>query len=150
MIHDLLIAGEHSAPFFAKLRSLHASIPWFLLRNAFKLPNPGLVIKALQDILLSRRFGKQSLLQKYVPALFLLNVRVLIWYRALLTILDDDPEYLNDQIEACRARIQSTAICEKLTRFVYAPREVKDMIRKHAGALLPASQLVRMTETMHS
>jgi hypothetical protein len=132
-IHDLLVAGEHSGPFFAKLRALNTSMPWFLLRNAFKLRNAGLVTKALQDLLLSRRFGKQSLLQKCVSDRTTYRMRPRRRHRSLLTILDDDPAYLNEQIEACRARIQSTLICERLTRFVYASREVKDMIRKHAG-----------------
>ena len=46
--------------------------------------------------------------------------------------LDDDPQGLHEQIETCRARIQSITMCEKLTRFVYASRETKDTIRKHA------------------
>jgi hypothetical protein len=55
--------------------------------------------------------------------------------RVLSSLLDDDPQQLHQQIEACRARIQSVTMCEKLTRFAYAPREVKDMIRKHAGEI---------------
>ena len=47
--------------------------------------------------------------------------------------LDDDPQVLQQQIEACRARIQSTVMCEKLTRYVYAPRETKALIRRHAA-----------------
>jgi hypothetical protein len=63
-IHDMLVAGEHSGPLFLKIKALHAAVPWFLLRQAFRVPSANLMAKALQDILLARPFGGKSLLQK--------------------------------------------------------------------------------------
>ncbi|GAA98308.1 uncharacterized protein L969DRAFT_46989 [Mixia osmundae IAM 14324] len=114
-LYDLLCCGEHSAALFTKVKGLHAAFPWFLVRQAFKIPSTNLMAKALQDILLAKPFGNKSLLQ-----------------RTLATVLEDDPTQLHQQIEACRARISSSVMCDKLTAFVYSSRDNKEMVRHHA------------------
>lgn len=122
-LHDLLVVGEHSGPLFAKVKSMHSNFPYFFLRQAMKLPSANMMGKALQDLLLNKRFHNKSLLQ-----------------RILSVSLDDDPQLLGSQIHACRSRIQSLTMCEKLAKFVYASKETKALIRKHAGAFSRISE----------
>ncbi|KAH8929195.1 hypothetical protein BT69DRAFT_282266 [Atractiella rhizophila] len=114
-IYDLLVAGEHSSVIFATIKSLNSQFPWFLVRQALKLPRSSMMATAMQDILLSKKFGQRSLLQKILAA-----------------TLDDEPIKLYNELDAIRTRIQSPTMCEKLYRFVHAPRDVKETIRRHA------------------
>ncbi|GAA5919480.1 hypothetical protein JCM6882_001062, partial [Rhodosporidiobolus microsporus] len=114
-LYDLLVAGEASGSTFAKLRSLNAAFPWFLAKQALRIKSSGLMARALQDILLSRRFGGKSLLQKI-----------------LATCLDDDPVRLAREMDRLQARIGSAAMCEKLSMFAHESREKKGIIRRYA------------------
>lgn len=68
-LFDLLVAGEHSGPLFTKLKAVHATVPWTLIRNALRLPKSALMLKTLENILFNRVLGNKSLLQKCVARL---------------------------------------------------------------------------------
>ncbi|KAL8293572.1 hypothetical protein RQP46_000273 [Phenoliferia psychrophenolica] len=114
-LYETLVTGNSSSALFSKLKSLHASFPYFLVRQAFKISKSKLMAKVLQDILLARPFGTKSLLQKI-----------------LATCLDDDPAQILSQISRYRSRINSSALTEKLDRFVYESPEHKNIVRTYA------------------
>ncbi|GAA5959730.1 hypothetical protein JCM3765_000079 [Sporobolomyces pararoseus] len=114
-LFETLVSGPSSGVTFAKLKSLHAAFPYFLVRQALRLGGSKLMARALQDILVSRPFGGKSLLQKI-----------------LATCLDDDPVRLAAEMDRCRARIGSNVMCEKLEQFVRDSREKKTIIRRYA------------------
>ncbi|GAA5828807.1 hypothetical protein JCM11251_005881 [Rhodosporidiobolus azoricus] len=114
-LFDALVAGESSGTTFAKLRTLNNVFPWFLAKQALRLKSSNLMTRALQDLLLSRRFGGKSLLQKI-----------------LATCLDDDPVRLAREMDRLQARIGSAAMCEKLSMFAHESREKKAIIRRYA------------------
>ncbi|GAA6028229.1 hypothetical protein JCM8097_006928 [Rhodosporidiobolus ruineniae] len=114
-LFEVLVAGESSGSTFAKLKSLHAAFPYFLVKQALRIKASGLMSRALQDILLSRPFGGKSLLQKI-----------------LATCLDDDPVRLAKEMDRLQARVGSAVMCEKLNIFVHDSREKKAIIRRYS------------------
>jgi hypothetical protein len=69
VLHEVFVTSEGSALNFAKLTALQEAFPYFLVRNALKIPKSTVMAKALQDILVSSPFSSKSLYQKYVPLL---------------------------------------------------------------------------------
>ncbi|GAA6016304.1 hypothetical protein JCM11491_006809 [Sporobolomyces phaffii] len=114
-LFETLVSGPSSGATFAKVKSLHAAFPYFLVRQALRLGGSKLMARALQDILVSRPFGGKSLLQKI-----------------LATCLDDDPARLAAEMDRSRARIGSNIMCQKLEQFVRDSREKKIIIRRYA------------------
>ncbi|GAA5938828.1 uncharacterized protein JCM15063_004881 [Sporobolomyces koalae] len=114
-LYETLVAGTNSGATFAKVKSMHAAFPYFLVRQALRLGGSTLMARALQDILVSRPFGGKSLLQKI-----------------LATCLDDDPARLAAAMDRTRAKIGSNIMCQKLEQFVRDSREKKNIIRRYA------------------
>ncbi|KAG0145583.1 hypothetical protein CROQUDRAFT_78698 [Cronartium quercuum f. sp. fusiforme G11] len=119
-IHDMLVIGEQSDVFFEKLLSFNTAFPWFLLRNVFKIPKTKLMCKALMEVLLSKKatMKKKSVIQR------LINISI--------NEEEEDPLGMQKRIQACRARIQSLTMCEKLIKFAYGTRETKQLLRQYA------------------
>ncbi|GAA5854395.1 hypothetical protein JCM8547_001807 [Rhodosporidiobolus lusitaniae] len=115
-LFNILVAGESSAAAFARLKTLHAAVPYFLVKQALRIKSSSLMSRALQDILLSRPFGGKSLLQKI-----------------LATCLNDDPDQMGKEMGRLEARIGSHIMCTKIIDFVHSSREKKDIIRRYAS-----------------
>ncbi|BGP48472.1 hypothetical protein JCM10450v2_004348 [Rhodotorula kratochvilovae] len=114
-LYDTLVGGETSGATFSKLKALHSTFPWFLVKQALRLKGSNFMARRLQDILISRPFGGKSLLQKI-----------------LAITLDDDPARLAKEMDRIQARIGSAVMVEKLNLFVHESREKKAIIRRYA------------------
>ncbi|BGP32365.1 hypothetical protein JCM10296v2_004146 [Rhodotorula toruloides] len=114
-LYETLVASETSGTTFTKLKALNASFPWFFVKQAMRLKSSKLMARALQDLLISRRFGGKSLLQKI-----------------LAITLDDDPANLAKVMDLLQVRIGSAVMVEKLNAFVHESREKKAIIRRYA------------------
>lgn len=77
-LFETLVESETSGTTFTKLKALNKSFPWFLLKQAMRLKSSKLMTRALQDLLISRRFGGKSLLQKCVRAAFRAALRLIV------------------------------------------------------------------------
>ena len=49
--------------------------------------------------------------------------------------LTEEVKALEEDIEAVKSKIEDDLMCEKLRLFVYAPREIQDMLKQDAGRL---------------
>ncbi|GJN90735.1 hypothetical protein Rhopal_003749-T1 [Rhodotorula paludigena] len=114
-IYEMLVESESASSTFSKLKALHNTFPWFLVKQALRIKGSNLMTRALQDLLISRRFGGKSLLQKI-----------------LSITLDDDPSLLAREMDRIQARIGSAVMVEKLNLFVHETREKKAIIRRYA------------------
>ncbi|GAA5940374.1 hypothetical protein JCM3775_005071 [Rhodotorula graminis] len=114
-IYDALVGSETSNMTFAKLKALHSTFPWFIVKQALRLKGSNFMARRLQDILLSRPLGGKSLLQKI-----------------LAITLDDDPVRLAKEMDRLQVRIGSAVMVEKLNLFVHDSREKKAIIRRYA------------------
>ncbi|GEM09860.1 PX domain containing protein [Rhodotorula toruloides] len=114
-LYETLVESETSGTTFTKLKALNTSFPWFFVKQAMRLKSSKLMARALQDLLISRRFGGKSLLQKI-----------------LAITLDDDPSNLAKVMDLLQVRIGSAVMVEKLNAFVHESREKKAIIRRYA------------------
>lgn len=95
-LYDTLVATESES--FSRLKAYLSTIPWYLLKTTLRLTSKrGMFRKALSDLFLARPYGSNGSLLERLLAVFL-----------------DDDENTAVQLAACRARIGSIAICEKL------------------------------------
>ena len=65
-IYEALVGSETSGMTFSKLKALHSTFPWFIVKQALRLKGSNFMARRLQDILISRPLGGKSLLQKCV------------------------------------------------------------------------------------
>ncbi|GAA5893441.1 hypothetical protein JCM8208_000800 [Rhodotorula glutinis] len=114
-IYEALVGSETSGMTFSKLKALHTTFPWFIVKQALRLKGSNFMARRLQDILISRPLGGKSLLQKI-----------------LAITLDDDPVRLAKEMDRLQARIGSAVMVEKLNLFVHESREKKAIIRRYA------------------
>jgi hypothetical protein len=49
--------------------------------------------------------------------------------------LTEEVRALEEEIEAVKEKVEDPMICEKIRQFVYAPREIQDMLKADAGML---------------
>lgn len=47
--------------------------------------------------------------------------------------LTEEARHLEEEIAAVKEKVDDPVICEKLRQFVYAPKEIQDMLKKDAG-----------------
>lgn len=57
----------------------------------------------------------------------------LICYRMFTSSLTEEVKALEADIEAVKEKVDDPVICEKLRRFVYAPKEIQDVFKLDAG-----------------
>jgi hypothetical protein len=50
--------------------------------------------------------------------------------------LTEEVRVLEEEIDAVKEKVEDPMICEKIRQFVYAPREIQDMLKADAGRLL--------------
>ena len=58
--------------------------------------------------------------------------------------LSEEVKALEEDIEAVSQKVDDPMICEKIRRFVYAPKEIQDMFRADSSWLLSASLVVAL------
>lgn len=94
-LFDTMVATDASS--FNQFKSYVATVPWFMLRTTLRLSSKrGLFRKALSDLFLARPYGSQGSFLERILSVFLQDQNSV------------------EQLAACRARIGSISICEKL------------------------------------
>ncbi|MBW0481062.1 hypothetical protein O181_020777 [Austropuccinia psidii MF-1] len=121
-LHELLVIGNQSEVIFGKLLAFHAIFPWFLFKNVLKIRKPNLMCKALFELFLSKKLNIGKV--KHNLARRLIEIAI--------NETEGDPAEVERRIQACRGRIQSLTMCEKIIKYAYASREVKRMFRQYS------------------
>ncbi|KAJ7638835.1 hypothetical protein FB45DRAFT_1023592 [Roridomyces roridus] len=111
------VAADTASETFASLKRVHGLMPYFMLKTALKISNPIAMIRTVLDLFLAQPFGGRSLLQ-----------------RMFTGSLSEEVRALEEEIEAVKEKVDDPMICEKIRQFVYAPREIQDMLKADAAA----------------
>jgi hypothetical protein len=125
-LHELLVIGNQSDIIFGKLLGLNAAFPWSLIKSVLKIKKPALMCKALLDVFLTKKLNlgksKHSVIQRLIE----------------IAINETEGSFMEVErrIQACRARIQSLTMCEKIIKFVHASNNLKDLFRQYSGKIL--------------
>ncbi|KAG2156083.1 hypothetical protein DEU56DRAFT_765475 [Suillus clintonianus] len=114
-IFQMFVASDTASETFASMKRLHGLMPYFLLRTALKISSPVAMIRSVVDIFLATPFGGRSLLQRMFSGSLTEEVRI-----------------IEEDIEAVKAKVDDSVMCEKLRLFVNAPREIQDTYRADA------------------
>jgi len=121
-LHELLVIGNQSDILFGKLLGLNAAFPWSMIKNALKIKRPNLMGKALLEIFLAKRLNvgksKHSVIQRLIEI--------------AINETEGSSMEVERRINACRARIQSLTMCEKIIKFVHASNDIKNLFRQYA------------------
>ncbi|KAA1099334.1 hypothetical protein PGT21_003790 [Puccinia graminis f. sp. tritici] len=121
-LHELLVIGNQSDILFGKLLGLNAALPWSLIKSVLKIKKPALMCKALLDVFLAKKSNlgksKHSVIQRLIE----------------IAINETEGSFMEVErrIQACRARIQSLTMCEKIIKFVHASKDLKDLFRQYS------------------
>lgn len=110
------VASDDASEKFANLKRLHGLMPYFMMKTALKISNPVSMIRNIMDLFLAQPFGGRSLLQ-----------------RMFSSSLSEEARQIEEEIEAVKAKVDDPVICEKVRRFVYAPKEIQDTYRLDAA-----------------
>ncbi|KAF9075787.1 hypothetical protein BDP27DRAFT_1314491 [Rhodocollybia butyracea] len=110
-----LVASDNSSQTFASLKRLHGLMPYFMMKTALRISNPIAMIRSMLDLFLAQPFGGRSLAQ-----------------RMFTGSLTEEVKVLEEEIEAVKIKIDDPVLCEKVKRFVDAPREIQDMFKADA------------------
>ncbi|KAF7292459.1 PX-domain-containing protein [Mycena chlorophos] len=116
-IFHTFVASDNASETFASLKRIHGLMPYLLLKTAMKITNPIAMIRSVMDLFLAQPFGGRSLLQ-----------------RMFTGSLTEEVHALEEEIDAVKAKVDDPMICEKIRQFVYAPREIQDMLKADAAA----------------
>ncbi|KAF8195865.1 hypothetical protein K438DRAFT_1826650 [Mycena galopus ATCC 62051] len=111
------VASDTASETFASLKRIHGLMPYFMLKTALRISNPMAMIRSVLDLFLVQPFGGRSLLQ-----------------RMFTGSLTEEVRALEEEIEAVKEKVEDPMICEKIRQFVYAPREIQDMLKADAVA----------------
>ena len=63
--------------------------------------------------------------------------------RMFTSSLTEEVKALEEHIEAVKDKVEDPMMCEKIRRFVYAPKEIQDMFRADAGSFPPHTRVFR-------
>ncbi|KIK68133.1 hypothetical protein GYMLUDRAFT_36970 [Collybiopsis luxurians FD-317 M1] len=116
-VFQQLVASDNASQTFANLKRLHGLMPYFMMKAALKISNPIAMIRSMLDLFLAQPFGGRSLAQ-----------------RMFTGSLTEEVKVLEEEIEAVKAKVDDPVMCEKIKRFVDAPREIQDMFKADATA----------------
>ncbi|KAJ7068298.1 hypothetical protein C8F01DRAFT_602866 [Mycena amicta] len=116
-VFHTFVASDNASETFASLKRIHGLMPYMLLKAAMRISNPIAMIRSVLDLLLAQPFGGRSLMQ-----------------RMFTGSLTEEVHALEEEIEAVKAKVDDPMICEKIRQFVYAPREIQDMLKADAAA----------------
>ncbi|KAJ7276427.1 hypothetical protein B0H12DRAFT_1085354 [Mycena haematopus] len=116
-VFQQLVASDNASETFASLKRIHGLMPYFMLKTALRISNPIAMIRSVLDLFLVQPFGGRSLLQ-----------------RMFTGSLTEEVRALEEEIDAVKEKVEDPMICEKIRQFVYAPREIQDMLKADALA----------------
>ncbi|KAJ7682778.1 hypothetical protein DFH06DRAFT_304506 [Mycena polygramma] len=116
-VFQQFVASDTASEIFASLKRIHGLMPYFMLKTALRISNPIAMIRSVLDLFLAQPFGGRSLLQ-----------------RMFTGSLTEEVRSLEEEIEAVKEKVEDPMICEKIRQFVYAPREIQDMLKSDAAA----------------
>ncbi|KAJ7129642.1 hypothetical protein C8R44DRAFT_83981 [Mycena epipterygia] len=116
-VFQQFVASDNASETFASLKRIHGLMPYFMLKTALKISNPIGMIRSVLDLFLAQPFGGRSLLQ-----------------RMFTGSLTEEVRALEEEIEAVKEKVDDPMICEKIRQFIYAPREIQDMLKADAAA----------------
>ncbi|KAJ7179115.1 hypothetical protein C8R46DRAFT_625317 [Mycena filopes] len=116
-VFQQFVASDNASETFASLKRIHGLMPYFMLKTALRISNPIAMIRSVLDLFLAQPFGGRSLLQ-----------------RMFTGSLTEEVRALEEEIEAVKEKVEDPMICEKIRQFVYAPREIQDMLKADAVA----------------
>ncbi|KAF7355337.1 PX-domain-containing protein [Mycena sanguinolenta] len=116
-VFQQFVASDNASETFASLKRIHGLMPYFMLKAALRISNPIAMIRSVLDLFLVQPFGGRSLLQ-----------------RMFTGSLTEEVRALEEEIEAVKEKVEDPMICEKIRQFVYAPREIQDMLKADAVA----------------
>ncbi|KAJ6599047.1 hypothetical protein DFH09DRAFT_1129929 [Mycena vulgaris] len=116
-VFQQFVASDTASETFASLKRVHGLMPYFMLKTALRISNPMAMIRSVLDLFLAQPFGGRSLLQ-----------------RMFTGSLTEEVRALEEEIEAVKEKVEDPMICEKIRQFVYAPREIQDMLKADAVA----------------
>ncbi|KAJ6613417.1 hypothetical protein B0H10DRAFT_2165289 [Mycena sp. CBHHK59/15] len=127
-VFQQFVASDNASETFASLKRIHGLMPYFMLKTALRISNPIGMIRSVLDLFLAQPFGGRSLLQ-----------------RMFTGSLTEEVRALEEEIEAVKEKVDDPMICEKIRQFVYAPREIQDMLKADA-AFLSRAQMHRVAK----
>ncbi|KAJ7498902.1 hypothetical protein FB451DRAFT_1347337 [Mycena latifolia] len=116
-VFQQFVASDTASETFASLKRVHGLMPYFMLKTALRISNPMAMIRSVLDLFLAQPFGGRSLLQ-----------------RMFTGSLTEEVRALEEEIEVVKEKVDDPMICEKIRQFVYAPREIQDMLKADAAA----------------
>ncbi|KAJ7095405.1 hypothetical protein B0H15DRAFT_968044 [Mycena belliarum] len=116
-VFQQFVASDTASETFASLKRIHGLMPYFMLKTALRISNPMAMIRSVLDLFLAQPFGGRSLLQ-----------------RMFTGSLTEEVRALEEEIDAVKDKVDDPMICEKIKQFVYAPREIQDMLKADAIA----------------
>ncbi|KAJ7507837.1 hypothetical protein B0H11DRAFT_2314475 [Mycena galericulata] len=116
-VFQQFVASDNASETFASLKRIHGLMPYFMLKTALRISNPIAMIRSVLDLFLAQPFGGRSLLQ-----------------RMFTGSLTEEVRALEEEIEAVKEKVDDPMICEKIRQFIYAPREIQDMLKADAAA----------------
>lgn len=62
--------------------------------------------------------------------------------------LTEEVKALEEDIEAVKDKVDDPIMCEKVRQFVYAPREIQDMLKADAGQSYISAQLNKDSDVL--
>ncbi|KAJ7890777.1 hypothetical protein B0H13DRAFT_2039725 [Mycena leptocephala] len=131
-VFQQFVASDNASETFASLKRVHGLMPYFMLKTALRISNPIAMIRSVLDLFLAQPFGGRSLLQRSVLCLFILKAH------SPSSECSPAPyggsESAGGGDDAVKEKVEDPMICEKIRQFVYAPREIQDMLKADAAA----------------
>lgn len=114
-IYQLFLGTDQSSAIFSQFKRINGLMPYFMMRQILKISNPVSMIRAGLDLFLARPFGSPSLLQ-----------------RMFSSGLEAEVKELQEDLQRVQEKIQDPVMCERIKRFIYAPRLIQKRYRDEA------------------
>jgi hypothetical protein len=114
-IYQLFIGSDNGSAMFTQFKRVHGLMPYFMMRQILKISNPVAMIRAVLDLFLARPFGSTSLLQ-----------------RIFSSGIEGEIKELKDDMAKVQAKVEDDSLCERVKRFMAAPRSTQIRYRDEA------------------
>ena len=109
LVYGIFVAGDESRGNLNRAKEICKMMPWQTIASAMRSPAFAM-LRQIQDRILQRRFVQGT----------------------LELLLQDDSETIQAEIKTLRLSIHSNTIERKIRKFVEAPEQFKEMVRKSA------------------
>jgi len=110
-------------------------IPYLVLKGVLKIGNPVAMIRGVLDLFLAQPFGGRSLLQRCALVYYPYSDHSSNLADRLFTgSLAEEVKAIHEDIVAVSSKVDDDAFCEKVRNFVYAPSDVRTLLRGDAAA----------------